>query len=266
VMGDATADPNGMLCFSLHSTMTRTRRIFPETSKPQPLTVSQILAWADEHHRRTGRWPNRDSGPIRGTLSERWSAIDGALTLGHRTLPKGGSLMKLLAEQRGYRHRNYLPRLKVKEILAWADAHKERTGDWPNRYSGTVSEAPGETWNAIDLALSRGARGLLRGGRTLAELLADYRGRRHHQEPPELTIDQVLAWAEAYRTLYGVWPTVTTGPVGSTGETWLSLDKALRAGARGLPGGSSLPRLLRQQENAQGNHTPFKRRRPRKHS
>jgi hypothetical protein len=116
------------------------------------------LAWADEHYRRTGRWPKRDSGPIRGTLGERWSAIDGSLTLGHRGLPNGGSLMKPLADRRGYRHRNYLPRLKVKEILAWADAYKERTDNWPERYSGSVAEAPGEAWNAIDLALSRGMR------------------------------------------------------------------------------------------------------------
>jgi hypothetical protein len=171
--------------------------------------------------------------------------------------------MKLLAEHRGYRHRNYLPRLKVREILGWADAHKERTGNWPERYSGTVAESPGETWNAIDLALSRGTRGL-RGGETLAELLARYRGRRHKQEPPDLRIDQILAWAEAYRTLYGVWPTTSTGPVGATGETWLAIDKALRSGARGLPGGSSLARIVRQQEQAEGTHTPFRRQKRRK--
>jgi hypothetical protein len=172
--------------------------------------------------------------------------------------------MKLLAQHRGYRHRNYLPRLKVKEILAWADAHKEQTGDWPERLSGTVPGAPGETWNAVDLALSRGTRGL-RGGETLAELLARYRGRRHKQEPPELGIDQILAWAEAYRTLYGVWPTAHTGAIGATGETWLAIDKALRAGTRGIPGGSSLARLVRQHEKTQGNYTPFRRHKRRKH-
>jgi hypothetical protein len=49
----------------------------------------------------------------------------GALTLGHRGLPNGGSLMKLLAQHRGYPHRNYLARLKVKELLGWVDADKE---------------------------------------------------------------------------------------------------------------------------------------------
>jgi hypothetical protein len=242
--------------------MTRAKRKKPAASKT-PLTVDEILSWADDHYHRTGRWPKRDSGPIRSTLSERWSAVDGALTLGHRGLPKGGSLMKLLAEHRGYRHRNYLPRLKVKEILEWADAHKERTGNWPERYSGTVVEAPGETWNAIDLALSRGTRGL-RGGETLAELLARYRKRPHKQNRPNLTIDQILLWAEAYRTLYGVWPTTQTGPVGATGETWLGIQQALRTGTRGLPGGSSLARLVRQHEKTQGNHTPFRRQKRRK--
>jgi hypothetical protein len=241
---------------------TRRRSLF---AAKEPLTVSQILTWADEHHDRTGRWPNRASGKIRATLNERWSAVDGALTLGHRGLRKGGSLMKLLAEHRGYRHRNYLPRLKVKEILEWADTHKELTGKWPDRYSGNVAEAPGETWNAIDLALARGARGLLRGGRTLADLLARYRKRQHKQDRPDLTIDQILAWAKAYRTLYGVWPTAHTGPIGATGETWLGVDQALRAGTRGLPGRSSVARLVRQQEKTEGSYTPFRRNKPRKH-
>jgi hypothetical protein len=107
-----------------------------------------------------------------------------------------------------------------------------------------VAGAPGETWNRIDLALLRGKRGL-RGGTTLAELLARRRGRRHHKGRPELSAEQIAAWAEAYRTLYGAWTTVRTGAVGNTGETWLGLDLALRNGTRGLPGGSSLSRLLK---------------------
>jgi hypothetical protein len=31
--------------------------------KGEPLTVEQILAWADAHKARTGTWPTRRSGP-----------------------------------------------------------------------------------------------------------------------------------------------------------------------------------------------------------
>jgi hypothetical protein len=149
------------------------RRRPPAPPKPT-LSVRQILAWADAYHRRWGRWPKRNSGYIAGTAGETWSAVDAALYRGHRGLPNGGSLIKLLAEHCGYRHRNYLPRLSVRLILRWADAHFESTGDWPSRGSGPVADAPGETWNGIDIALERGTRGLP-GGSSLFRLLKQHR-------------------------------------------------------------------------------------------
>jgi hypothetical protein len=237
---------------------TKRKRRRPFAARP-PLSLTQILAWADAFHDRWGRWPNRYSGPIDGTADERWSAVDGALHHGHRGLPKGGSLIMLLAERRGYRHRNYLPALRVHDILRWVDAHKRRTGEWPTGDSGPVADAPGETWNAIDLALERGTRGL-RGGSSLADLLARRRGRRRRQQPPDLAEQQILAWAEAHRTLFGVYPTRNAGPVGSTGETWNAIEHALQRGSRGLAGGSSLFRLLKQNGKVRGNYTPYRRR------
>jgi hypothetical protein len=34
------------------------------------LPVEQILAWADAHHRCSGRWPNLNSGPVLGATDE----------------------------------------------------------------------------------------------------------------------------------------------------------------------------------------------------
>jgi hypothetical protein len=59
--------------------------------------------------------------------------------------------------------------LTVEQILAWADAHRERAGKWPQSGSGPVPEAPGATWAAIDSALGHGLRGLS-GGDSLARL------------------------------------------------------------------------------------------------
>ena len=33
------------------------------------LTIDQILAWIDSHFERTGKWPNRNSGPVHGLHS-----------------------------------------------------------------------------------------------------------------------------------------------------------------------------------------------------
>jgi hypothetical protein len=62
-----------------------------------PLTVEQILAWADAHYARTGRWPHKGSGPVEGAPGEVWGNINSALSRGHRGLPWGTSLIRLLA-------------------------------------------------------------------------------------------------------------------------------------------------------------------------
>jgi hypothetical protein len=62
-----------------------------------PLTVGLVLAWADDHHGRTGRWPSRSSGPVQGVPGENWYALNQALADGRRGLPGGSSLSRLLA-------------------------------------------------------------------------------------------------------------------------------------------------------------------------
>jgi hypothetical protein len=208
------------------------------------LYIAQILRWADEHRRRTGDWPSKNSGAVPGTLGEKWRNLDQALRSGRRGLLGGSSLARLLAQRRGVRNRRALPRLRQAEILRWAEAHHRRTGQWPRPTTGPVPEAPGETWHAIDTALVKGWRGL-RGGSSLAHLLAVRKGVRNAKAPPRLTVPQILVWADAHRRRTGQWPKDRSGPVaGGGGETWLGVDMALRKGLRGLHGGSSLARLL----------------------
>jgi hypothetical protein len=62
-----------------------------------PLTVEQILAWADAYHERMGRWPTPASGRVREAAREDWADIDVALYAGYRGLPGGWTLPRLLA-------------------------------------------------------------------------------------------------------------------------------------------------------------------------
>jgi hypothetical protein len=67
------------------------------------------------------------------------------------------------------------PALKLSHILQWADSHHRRTGKWPGQTSGFIPEAPGTTWNAVDMALRQGHRGLP-GHSSLGRLLHERRG------------------------------------------------------------------------------------------
>lgn len=210
------------------------------------LHISQLLAWADAHRKRTGQWPRIDSGRVVESPDETWQNIDQALRAGLRGFPpdSGLSLARLLAEHRGVRNRKGLPPYTLKQILAWADAHRRRTGKWPPVTSGPIPEAPGETWAAVGTALRNGQRGMP-GGSSLPELLSKHRRVRNRMALPRHTIKRILEWADAHRKRTGVWPTAYSGPVrGAPGETWNGIDIALKAGTRGLKGGSSLAKLL----------------------
>lgn len=150
----------------------RPTEIVSMPSKRPPLTVAQILAWAEAHVRRTGKRPNGHSGPIPESAGETWSAIDTALIYGYRGLPGGLSLAEFLNQHWGEKPPNdrNRPPLTLSQILAWAKSHYQRAGKWPTAASGEVPEAPQETWKIINSALWEGHRGLP-GGDSLSRLL-----------------------------------------------------------------------------------------------
>ena len=208
--------------------------------KRSPLTIEQILQWADAHHNRTARRPTCHSGPVAGVAKESWHAIDEALRVGCRGLPGGMSLAKLLDR---YRPRARSGDLTVEQILEWADEHYRRSGQWPKHTSGRVQGASFEIyWWTIRKALHDGG-GRLRGGTSLCKLLMAHRGLRAETR---LTVGQIIAWAKEHRRLTGKWPTVDSGRVQGASDktTWMSVNQSLRRGSRGLSGGTSLSRLL----------------------
>jgi hypothetical protein len=215
------------------------------------LTIDTILQWADAEHDRTGTWPTSSTGAVADVPEETWAKINQALAGGGRALPGGSSLARLLAEKRGVRNRKGLAPLTCEQILLWADAHHNRTGQWPNRDSGPIKGTPGETWATVNSALGQGLRGLPAGS-SLAKLLADYREVRNRADVPDLTEEQILAWADAHHQRTGKWPRVLDGSItDAPGESWSGVQNALRAGLRGLTGGSSLAALLSQRRGHQ---------------
>lgn len=217
-----------------------------------PLTIEQILIWADAHHQRSGAWPKKSDGKIHDAAGETWLAIDAALRMGRRQLAGGSSLPELLAERRGVHKKTHRSALTVEQILAWADAHHQRTGAWPSVLAGPIADAPEETWAGMDSSLRLGLR-RLPGGSSLAQLLQEARGVRNGAALPPLQVEQILRWADAHYQRVGEWPRSNSGPIPDCSETWMAVSSALRNGQRGLPGGSSLARLLAEHRGVR-NH------------
>lgn len=145
------------------------------------------------------------------------------------------------------------PPLTIEIVLAWADSYRARTGRWPSAGSGEIPESLGDTWDSINAALVRGNRGLP-GGTSLAVLLKTHRGGSAHQVKSLLTVEQILVWAEAHRRRTGKWPSADAGPVPEApGENWRALNTGLQEGLRGLPGGDSLSKLRRRQNQETSN-------------
>jgi Sigma-70, region 4 len=143
------------------------------------------------------------------------------------------------------------PPVTVEQILRWADDHRARTGSYPSARAGGVLAAPGETWMGLDNALRFGLGGALPGGDSLSRLLLRERGKPRHgrpRKPRGLRPQLVMRWARAHRRRVGAWPTRASGPVAEAPEvTWAEIDRALRKGTRGLPGGDTLAKLLRRE-------------------
>jgi hypothetical protein len=223
---------------------------------PPRLSNRQILAWAEVHRQRTGAWPSSQSGPIPESPPDTWAMIDHALREGLRGLSAGSSVAKLLADKGKKRNLADLPRLTRRLIVQWATAHCQRTGRWPTVESGPVEGVLDETWQTIDRALREGLRGLA-GSSSLAQLLAEKGKKRNKSDLPRFTEQQIFAWAESHRERTGRWPTPKSGPIADApGETWKAMTMALLQGHRGLPGGDSIPRLIRRQARVRKGQQP----------
>ena len=206
------------------------RAVMAASERPA-LTVEQILAWADKHKARTGEWPVKGSGRVCESEMT-WGQVDDALRAGRFGLPGRSSLPILLSEHRGVRNHRLLADLREKDILKWADDHKQRTGEWPRHTSGAIP-ATAETWAAVNAALYLGQRGI-RGGSSLSKLLAKHGRKRNPMDLANLTERQILIWADAHKKKNGAWPTAKSGPVEGADETWAGISWAVLSGRRGL--------------------------------
>jgi len=139
------------------------------------------------------------------------------------------------------------PTLTRERILGLAGEYYERHGKWPTRNSGKISSDGADTWSGFEQCLSKGRRGLP-GGSSLRAFLVEEGLVPPAEIKADFNADQILVWSDAYYARTQTWPNTASGSIPeSPGDTWERLDKALRRGQRGLEGGTSLSRLLKEQ-------------------
>jgi hypothetical protein len=157
------------------------------------------------------------------------------------------SRMGRSATQAGIRRRcTGVPGLTIPQILRWARSYFKRHRRYPSAGSGPIEGTEGETWEKVAAALRDGCRGLP-GGSSLPRLMRETFRARPHANKPDLSVEQILRWADAHHCATGRWPTVRSGPVQDVpGESWQNIDRSLEQGRRGLPGGTTLARLLNE--------------------
>jgi predicted helicase len=134
-----------------------------------PLSLKQILSWADAYFEKHGTWPDSTSGPIDGT-NENWKYIEHWLNYGTRGFAGGYSLVSLLRHERGVITKRVPSKLNINRLLRWVANYRSEHGGWPTSDSGVIP-GTGETWKEVDTALKNGLRGLPRGS-SLPSLIA----------------------------------------------------------------------------------------------
>jgi hypothetical protein len=220
------------------------------------LSKAQVLAWADAHHARTGRWPTVDSGKVHEEPQETWARIGAALIRGFRGFPGGSTLPRLLLKERGVRYSRRRSPFKIKEIITWGNAHYVRHGAWPTKRSGAIPDSGGLTWLIVSESLRQRKR-IPEDCRKLEGLFARRRLNRAVRRPADLTIAQILNWADDHFAAKGRWPSARSrglhGPHNLPRLSWRIIDDALRQGLRGLPGGQSLDQVLEAGGRGTGN-------------
>jgi hypothetical protein len=199
--------------------------------------------------------------------------------------------------------------LTLKQILAWADAFRRRTGQWPSANAGPVSEAPGEKWQIVtdfrsaeigvqgkrtdltstlqDAKLPRAGvsklRAIIRASAVVQrlydqDLLAvDVAGCAWQKKPGSLDRDPASIRDDAHETQQtngpggrtdpgvGGRPPSAHGPVaepvrraggGRPGGELGGCQSGASGREPGLPGGDSLPRLLDRHRGPGGHGRP----------
>lgn len=133
---------------------------------------------------------------------------------------------------------------QLSEDSIWAEMleYKRINGKFPT--DKTKCTCKFGLWKTIGIALFTGSRGLP-GGSSLAKLRRRNTGIDTGRKSG-ISLTEDLVWQEilAFKKANGIFPSTNTKPKTSFGITWSAMSGNLSSGYYGLPGGSSLAKLI----------------------
>lgn len=212
------------------------------------LSVSQIIEWAKHHYDTKGDWPTHRSGPVLAQPTEDWARIRYCLLEGLRGLPSKKSLEVLLYEELGVK--GYLAGKKLTEssILDLARKHFASTGKWPTSYSPWIF-GDSDNWNAIDVALRVGHRGLL-GGSSLSNLLHINGCKLNRTKLKIPSLSSILEAADKFYEKFGDYPKKSSGVDDLFSKiNWHTINNKLKRGLISGTKSTSLAELWEEHFN-----------------
>jgi hypothetical protein len=136
-------------------------------------------------------------------------------------------------------------------IKKWVEGYFNVHGKYPNQKSGEIL-GTNTTWVAVNQALSKGLRGL-KGNRSLPKFIQSNFSKPSLTTTPDYTEDVIWSWANKHHKQTGKYPNCSrSGRVQFAEEdgyfpvTWSAVDRNFRLGRKGLNGGSSLSKFIKQ--------------------
>jgi len=225
------------------------------------LTEAQILEWMQATLTKTGKLPSmRDitvwacdvDGQLQEVSGENWSAINQALKNRSRGL-SAESAPSLADLKIKHGLSDVRKNLSVNRLTRWIKATKSKTGQYPAQADAIVWDQTeggefkivrSESWRAIDNALRNGYRGSRNENFLNVKSLSDFKIKNNFVDDRALSETQIVKWLATTIEKTGKIPSILDQDVWTKnsnsdfevvdGETWVSIDSAIRGKTRGL--------------------------------
>jgi len=182
-----------------------------------------------------GELPTARSG--KAFSGDTWEAINQCGAKGTRGLKKGQTLAWFKKKYFGLGDSIPVEYL-ISEIKSFCDNNNGKYPTLESSENGGPRLSGGESWRSVDKFFKKGRRGLKGVATSLADFINKNFGRRNRSEP--LSVEYLISEIKAYFENNGKYPTQHSsengGPLLSGGETWGSINDALKNGCRGLKG------------------------------